>query len=478
MRSVAVGGRVQDKPPGPCGHWLLGSLPEFRSDLLGLLSGAAREHGDVVRFRLGPATSVVLLSHPDQIEQVLVAREGEFVKHRFFWRHVTRLFGDGLLTSSGELWKRQHALIAPAFRQQRLASSADAMVAAAKSLIAGWKDGEERDVRADMTRLTLDIAARVLFDRELDRAALDRIRHAVDQGSDEISERFRRLVTLPDWLPTSGNRRYMAAVRELDAVAAADLIEERRPGARGRPDLLSTLLAAGDADGCSTKLVRDEVVTLLLAGHETTALTLTWALHLLARHPEVAAKVEAEVEATIGADRAPEAADIPKLGYIAQVIAETMRLFPPVYLVGRETTSETELGDYRLPRSTVLLMSQWVVHRDPRFFPDPASFRPERWADGAARALPRFAYFPFGGGPRICIGQPLALMEAKLVLAVICQRFRLSERSDRAVEPYAAITLRPTRPVRLCVSRRPRQERNCVLPPRSAASEGDPALRD
>lgn len=467
---------AERQAPGPRGHWLLGSLPEFRSDLLGLLSKAAREHGDVVRFRLGPAASVLLLSHPDQIEQVLVAREGEFVKHRFFWRHVTRLFGDGLLTSSGELWKRQHALIAPAFRQQRLALSAGAMVAAAKSLIAGWSDDEERDVRTDMTRLTLDIAARVLFDRELDGAALDRIRHAVDQGSDEISERFRRLVTLPDWVPTSGNRRYMAAVRELDAVAA-DLIEERRPGARGRPDLLSTLLATSDAAGCPARLVRDEVVTLLLAGHETTALTLTWALHLLARHPEVAAKVEAEVEATMGLDRAPEAADIPKLGYIAQVAAETMRLYPPVYLVGRETTGETDLGGYRLPPATVLLMSQWVVHRDPRFFPDPASFRPERWAEGAARALPRFAYFPFGGGPRICIGQPLALMEAKLVLAVICQRFRLSDPGASMAEPYAAITLRPNRPIRLRVSRRPRVECDRAQPRPSAASEGQPKMR-
>ena len=199
-------------PPGPRGHWLLGSLPEFRSDLLGLLSAAAREYGDVVRLRVGPATKLLLLNHPDRIEEVLATREGEFAKHRFFWRHVSRLFGNGLLTSSGELWKRQHRLIAPAFRQQQLAQRSTAVVEAASELLSGWRDGEERDLRPDMTRLTLDIVARVLFDRKLDAAALDRVRHAVDLGNEEIGERFRRLVAHPDWVPTAGNRRYNAAV--------------------------------------------------------------------------------------------------------------------------------------------------------------------------------------------------------------------------------------------------------------------------
>ncbi len=447
------------RPPGPRGHWLLGSLPAFRSDLLGLLSEAAREYGDVARLRLGPATSLLSLSHPELIEEVLVSRESEFVKHRFFWRHVSRLFGDGLLTSSGELWKRQHALIAPAFRQQRLALSADAMVAATGKLIGGWGDGAVGDVRTDMTRLTLDIAARVLFDRVLDASTLDRIRHAVDQGAGEISKRFRRLLAVSDRVPTPGNRRYLAAVRELDAVAA-EIIGERRARGQGGSDLLSTLLESRDAAGrpLDPRLLRDEVVTLLLAGHETTALTLTWTLYLLARHPEVAARIEAEVDAVVGADRAPEASDIPNLGYLAQAIGEAMRLYPPVYLVGRETIRETELGGYRLPAGSVLLMSQWVVHRDPRSFDDPGSFRPERWAEPASRTLPRFAYFPFGGGPRICIGQPLALMEAKLVLATICQRFRVSDASAGPVEPYAGVTLRPDRPIRLQVSRRPRAE--------------------
>jgi cytochrome P450 len=278
----------------------------------------------------------------------------------------------------------------------------------------------------------------------------------VDQGSAEIGLRLRRLLPLPDWVPTGGNRRYAAAVRALDA-AASEIIGERRAREQRGSDLLSTLLQSRDARGrpLDPRLVRDEVVTLLLAGHETTALSLTWTLYLLARHPEAAAKVEAEVDAVIGHRRAPEASDLPNLGYLAKVIGEAMRLYPPVYLVGRQTTRETELGGYRLPAATVLLMSQWVVHRDPRHFSDPASFRPDRWTESLSRALPRFAYFPFGGGPRICIGQPLALMEAKLVLAAICQRFRLSDACGAPVDPYAEVTLRPSRPIRLRVARRP-----------------------
>jgi|APTNR8051073442_1049403.scaffolds.fasta_scaffold01010_9 cytochrome P450 len=447
---------MRGTPPGPRGHWLLGSLPDFGTDLLGLLTRVAREHGDVVRLRLGPVTQALLLSHPERIEEVLATREGEFAKHRFFWRHVSRLFGDGLLTSSGELWKRQHALIAPAFRQQRLALSAEAMAAAANDLVAGWRDGEERDVRHDMSRLTLDIAARVLFDRRLDHDALDRVLHAVDLATAEIGGRFRRFLTPPDWVPTPGNRRYLAAARALDAVAA-EIVGERRATAEGRSDLLSTLLLSRDPEGrpMHPRQVRDEVVTLLLAGHETTALALTWTLHLLAHHPEVAARVEAEVDAVVGPDRPPSVVDLADLRYVAAVLTEAMRLYPPVYVVGRETIREVELGGYRVPRGTVLLMSQWVVHRDERFFPEPLAFEPERWTDGSARGLPRFAYFPFGGGARICIGQPLALMEAKLVLAGICQRFRLADHDGGVIEPSASITLRPNRAVRLRVSRRP-----------------------
>jgi cytochrome P450 len=253
----------------------------------------------------------------------------------------------------------------------------------------------------------------------------------------------------------------MTAVHELDAVAA-DIIAQPRALPGERPDLLSTLLQSRDAAGrpMDGKLLRDEVITLLLAGHETTALALTWTLYLLSRHPEVAAKVEEEVDAVVGPSRLPGAADISGLRYLTCVLTEAMRLYPPVYILGREAVGEIQIDGYRLPRGTVMLMSQWVVHRDPRFFPQADSFKPERWGDGSAQGLLRFAYFPFGGGARICIGQPLALMEAKLVLATICQRFRLADARADPVGPFPSVTLRPDRTIRLLVSRRARPDRD------------------
>jgi cytochrome P450 len=235
-------------PPGPRGYWVLGNLPDFAGDLLGFLTRCARDYGDIVRLRLGTSPAV-LLNHPNQIEQVLVTRQAEFVKYRFFWRHVTRVFGNGLLTSSGSLWQRQHALMAPAFRQERLALSVDKMVCCANRLFDHWQDGEERDIRADMTRLTLEIAAKVLFDVELDHEVAG-ISRAVDRGMEEVSKRFKRGMFIPDWIPTPGNRRYLATVRDLDA-AAANILAERRAPCRNRTDLALDVIAKSGCRGAS-----------------------------------------------------------------------------------------------------------------------------------------------------------------------------------------------------------------------------------
>jgi cytochrome P450 len=438
-------------PPGPEGSWLLGHLPDFKGNLLGFLTRCAREHGDVVSLRLG-TTPAVLLNHPDQIEQVLVSRHADFIKYRFFWRHVTRVFGNGLLTSAGDLWRQQHALIAPAFRQERLALSVDAMACCANRLLDSWRDGEERDIRSDMTRLTVEIAAKVLFDVELGREG-DKISRAVDRGMEEIDKRFTRGMFIPDWIPTPGNRRYLAIVRDLDEIAANILAERQAPCER---DLLSTLLQGRDSEGrpLDAQLLRDEIVTLLLAGHETTALALTWTLYLLSRHPQIAVRVEEEIDAVLGPERLPRAADLGRLRHLGWVIMEAMRLYPSVYLLGREAVREVDLGGYRFSRGTICLMSQWIVHRDPRFFPEPKLFKPERWDKALDRQRPRLAYFPFSGGPRICIGQPLAMIEAKLVLAMLCRSFRLTASSGAPVGPYPSVTLRPDPPVHLIVLRR------------------------
>ena len=440
-------------PPGPRGYWLLGDLPDFAGDLLGFVSRCARDYGDIVQLHLG-ATPAVLLNHPDHIEQVLVTRHNDFTKHRFFWRHVTRLFGNGLLTSTGSLWRRQHTLMAPAFRQEQLTLSVNDMLRCANRLFDVWRDGEERDIRADMTRLTIEIAAKVLFGVDLDNE-VDSVSRAVDRGVEEVAKRFKRGLFIPDWIPTPGNRRYRATVRDLDATAANILAKRYAPDP-DRTDLLSTLLQSRDVEGgpLDARLLRDEIVTLLLAGHETTALALTWTLFLLSRHPQIAVSVEKEIDAVLGSERQPGAADLGRLRFLGWVIIEAMRLFPPVYMLGREAVREVEIGGYRLPRGTICLMSQWVVQRDARFFPEPGTFKPERWRKASDPQRPRFAYFPFGGGPRICLGQPLAMLEAKLILATLCQRFRLAAGEGPEPRPFPSVTLRPDRTVRLRISRR------------------------
>ncbi|MBK8211995.1 MAG: cytochrome P450 [Rhodospirillales bacterium] len=445
---------AQPKLSGPKRNLVLGHLPAFAADMLGFLRRCADEHGDIVPLRFGLARAV-LFNHPDQIEEVLLTRHQDFVRYRFFWRHVTKIFGNGLLTSTGETWRLQHALMAPAFRADRLAASAEDIVACAEQLSERWQDGAECDVRDQMTRLTLRIAARVLFGLDLDDDA-DGITRAVDRGIAEVSDRFKRGLFLPDWLPTAGNRRYMAAVRDFDDAAAAILAKRQTPFQPGS-DLLSALLQSRDGRGqpIDRRLLRDQIVTLLLAGHETTALALTWTLYLLSRHPEAAARVEDEVDAVLGHELRPGAGHLDRLRYLSCSVNEAMRLYPPVFLIGRENVRDVEIGRRLLPAGTICLLSQWVVHRDPRFWRDPNSFKPERWEAGTDPARPRYAYFPFGGGPRICIGRSFAMIEAVLVLATLFRRFRLvASWPAPPVEPCPSITLRPAGAVRLVVSRR------------------------
>lgn len=439
-------------PPGPPGHWLLGNLPDFARDIIGFLTRCAREQGDVVGVRLG-AHRAVLLSHPEFIERVLVSEQQSFVKHRFFWRHVERLFGNGLLTAHGETWHRQRRLIGPSFQQDRLNAYAGTITELAERRIAAWTDGDERDMRAEMTALTLEVIARIMFDVDI-ASEIDRIRGAVDSGVEQIARRFRRPIFVPDRMPLPGNRRYLAAVGELNRVVH-DLIERRRGDLVGREDLLSAMMRAVDDAGAqmTPAQLRDEVVTILLAGHETTAIALTWALDLLARHAAVQATLSEEIDGVLGGKSAG-AGDLKPLRYTEAVINEAMRLYPPIYAFGRQPVADGSIGGYTIPAGTTLFMSQWVMHRDPRFFKEPAQFRPMRWLDGSTADLPRFAYFPFGGGPRICLGQRLAMMEGVLVLAAVARRFRLraTTKTPPPIEP--AVTLRPAGPVPVRLHRR------------------------
>jgi len=438
---------------GPRGHWLLGSSAVVARDQLGFYTACAREYGDLVPLRLGPRRGL-LAFHPDAIEEVLVTRNRDFVKSPGV-RLLARVLGNGLLLSEGEAWLRQRRLVQPAFHRQRLQAHGEVMTAYTERRISGWKDGDVLDIHAEMTALTQAIVAKTLFDADVRDEAYF-ITQAMNVLIEDFGARLGSLLQfLPDWVPTAGNIRTRRAVRRLDEVVYR-MIEARRRHPEDRGDLLSMLLAAQDADDgarMTAEQVRDEVMTLFMAGHETTAVTLSWAWYLLAQHPEVDARLADELRVVLGA-RPPAVADLPRLAYAEMIATECMRLYPPAYAMARQARGPTELAGRPVAPGVVVILPTWVVHRDPRWFDDPEVFRPERWAGDLSRRLPRFAYFPFGGGPRQCIGNAFATMEAVLILATIAQRFRLTLLPGQHVTTMPSITLRPEPGPRVRVERR------------------------
>ncbi len=423
------------RPPGPRGAPLLGNTRAMLRDPLGFLRDVSREHGDVVRFRL-PGQNIYLFNHPSAIEEVLRGQHERLIKDEFT-RRLSVIGGNGLLTSEGSFWKRQRRLAQPAFHQQRVQSYAEVMVRHAERCAGGLAVCEVRDVHQDMMRLTLDIVAETLFGTDVTDSAAP-IRAAVDAALEHFSGYG---VLIPLAVPTPSNRRFRRAMQRLDDVIYRIIREHRAAGDRG--DLLSMLLAAkSDEGGMSDQQLRDEVVTLTLAGHETTALTLSFALHAIARHPHVAAALHEEIQ-RVAPDRSLTAADVPLLSYTRAVVREAMRLYPPAWAIGREATSPVRIAGYDVPAGTQLWAAQWVVHRDPRFFPDPERFDPARWTVEFEQQLPRFAYFPFGGGPRVCIGNAFAMMEAVLLLAVLVQHVHVRPASTQELRFTPSITLRP-----------------------------------
>jgi cytochrome P450 len=435
-------------PPGPKGHFLAGNLPDFRRERLGLFLRCARDYGDVVPVRLGLIRGVVL-SHPDAIESVLVTNSRNFTKH-FALRRNRLILGNGLLTSEGDFWLRQRRLAQPAFTRSRLAQYAEDMAAAAERLLAEWHDGDTRELHTDMARVTLGIAAKTLFGAEMGAQAAD-VGQAMAAALAAFDARLGTGYLVPHWVPTATNRRLHRAVRRLDEIIYG-FIEQRRQSGEERGDLLSILLHARDEDGSrmTDQQLRDEAMTLFLAGHETTALVLAWTGYLLALHPDAADRLHAELRSVLG-DRPPTATDLPRLAYTEHVLLESMRLYPPAYVIGREAVADCEVLGYRIPAGTTLFMSQWVVHRDPRWFDEPEKFLPDRWAGGLSQCLPKFAYFPFGGGPRLCIGNTFAMTEAVLVLATLARRFRFTLVPDHPVVPWPSMTLRPKYGIRVAL---------------------------
>lgn len=433
---------------GPRGHALLGNLREFGRDQLGFYTRCAREYGDVVPVRLGPFPGF-LIYHPDAIEEVLVVRNRDFIKSRGV-RLMRGFLGDGLFTAEGDLWLRQRRLMQPAFHRQRVAGYGETMAAYAARQAADWHDGAVLDIHEEMMAVTRAIVAKALFGADVSEEA-----RAIGDASEIVMEYFGKrfgslLALLPLWLPTPANLRLHRAVRRLDEVVYR-MIADRRRSPEDRGDLLSILLEAQDTDDgsrMSDRQVRDEAMTLFLAGHETTAVALSWTWYLLAQHPDVDARLADELRAALGG-RPPAVTDLPALRYAEMVVMESMRLYPPAYGIGREATRPTEVAGYPVPAGGVVIMPTWVVQRDARWFDEPEAFRPERWAHDAMRRLPRFTYFPFGGGPRQCIGNTFATMEATLVLAAIARRFRLALMPGQRVTPTPYVTLRPEPGIRV-----------------------------
>lgn len=439
-------------PPGPKGNRFTGNLPEFKRDRLAFLERCAREYGDCVSIRLGPRRAFVV-NHPDLVEDVLVTQNRSFIKH-FALRMTTSTLGNGLLTSESDFWRRQRKLIQPAFHRERIAAHAATMVAFTERMLATWADGQTRDVQEDMMRLTLEIVAKCLFDADVsgDSAGAS---VAMETVLRSFTARVNALLRMPEWVPTPANLRFRRALRGLDAILFR-VIDERRRTGEDRGDLLSMLLQAQDEDdgsGMNDRQLRDETMTLFMAGHETTANTLAWVWYLLAHHPEAESRLHAELDEVLG-DRPPAFDDLPRLKWADMVVTEALRFYPTVWLLGREAIEPVTVAGYHVPVGMTVFMSQWVLHRDPRWFDDPESFRPERWADGLAKRLHRYAYFPFGGGPRICVGNQFAQTEAVLLLATIARRYRLKLAPGAVVTPLPTMTLRPAHGVQVVLERR------------------------
>ncbi len=437
--------------PGPRGLPVLGSLVGFARDPRGFFAAMARRHGDRVTYRI-LEHAILQIGHPDDIEEVLVRRWRSFHKDAMY-KLMQPLLGRGLVTAEEEEWQRHRKLIAPSFTPTHIRVYADAMVTAVRDYTATLRHGEERDLHADMLGLAQRIVLETLFGADLD-VELHRVAESIEVFMEEFVtdvSGFRRL--LPRAVSTPGRRRSARAVARLDAMIAALIAARRRAGLGA--DLLSRLLEARDETGrgLTDVEIRDEAITAFVAGHETTGLALAYTLGLIAENDAVDAALAAEAADVLG-DRPATMADVARLPLTNAAIREGMRLLPPVWAIGRESMEEVEIGGVIVPPNTQVIVSQWVLHRDPRWFDDPLVFRPERWLDGLEDRLPRMAYIPFGAGPRICVGNHFALMEAVLLLAEITRTagFKLTGKFPPRLIP--SITLRPVGPIRAKVALR------------------------
>lgn len=444
--SEAAPGFAQAKrASGPKGHPLLGVLPQTREDVLGFLMGAHRTYGDVVRYRLGPLSSQLIV-HPDGLKRILQDNVANYTKDHFSYTLAKRVVGEGLVTSQGSFWLRQRRLAQPAFHRQRIAGMAQQMARAAAETADAWSRHPADQpvlVGREMMVLTLRVVGDALFGTNVGPRA-ELVGRAFNQINEQIVWRFRSFRVLPPILPFGKDRAFRSAIRQLHGVVQEIISERRRSGA-DLGDLLSMFMLARDEDTgeqMNDEQLGNEVLTMLVAGHETTATTLTWAFSLLASHPAVEAKLHQELDSVLGG-RTPTVEDVPKLEYTRMILDETLRLYPPLYILSRKVVANDVLCGHQVPAGSFVDFSPYVTHRHPAFWERPEAFEPERFSKEQTARRPRYAYLPFSGGPRQCIGNNFALMEGQLILATLAQRFHLRPGPGYSTQPDALITLRP-----------------------------------
>jgi cytochrome P450 len=441
-------------PPGPKGHFIFGNLPEYKTDPLGFLTKCAGEYadGDVIYLRLPyPA---YLLTNPTDIQEVM-SNINRFAKSRQELRSVRPVLGNGLVTSEGGFWHRQRQLVQPAFHRERIAAYGNIFTTYTDQLLSMWQDGEIRDIYKEMENLSMKIVGKTLFDTDV-ATETKQVQELMVTAMEHFDLRSRHLLLslLPESFPTPENLRFRKALHQLDDIIY-NIIQRHRAGGEDKGDLLSMLLQARyeDDSQMSDQQLRDEVVTLFLAGHDTTSFTLSWSLLLLSQHFEVQAKLIEQVDAVLGG-RTPTVADVQQLDYTEWVLRETMRLFPPVWIRVRTALQDCEFGGYHLPSGSSILVSQWVMQRSPRYFNNPEAFNPDRWANNLAKKLPTYAYFPFSGGPRVCIGQGFAMLEMVLILTRILQKFQVTLAPGYSAKLWPSFSFRPRNGVQLQLTKR------------------------
>ncbi len=438
--------------PHITGHWLMGNLNQFNENSLAFIEQLAKL-GDTTAIKFGPYKGF-LFNHPDTIREVLVTRNHVMHKPDGTKMALKDISGENLFTGDGDYWKTQRKLIQPAFHTQRIREYADIMVGYAQQMVDGWEDGSMTDMYHDMTDVTMNIVVKTLFDVDI-TSDTSQLGEAMNTLFHIADNRLKKLIQTPAWLPTSENRD-LAQAKTIIQARLGSIIEERRRTKADHGDLLSMLIMAQDEEtglGMTDEQVYNEVIALFAAGHETTANTITWTLYLLSRNPEIMSKLQQEIDHVLG-KRPATMDDLRQLKYTEMVIKESMRIYPTAWAMTRQTIEPVEVGGHQLPKNAIVMVAPWTVHRDERWWDNPLEFRPERFSLENEANITKYSYFPFGGGPRVCVGNAFAMMEAQLVLATIVQHVDFILDPNQKVEPDRVFTLRPKYGLKMRVTQR------------------------